>query len=184
MLKWLWLSGLVVVLDQISKIVAVALLSLYEPVALLPGVNLTLMYNTGAAFSFLSSAAGWQRWLFILLALVVSGIIVNWLRKLEREERWQAMGLALILGGAIGNVIDRIRLGQVVDFVDVYYRAEQCLPLFVPVRAAVNECHWPAFNVADAAISVGVVVLILDGIRQARRKPARPDDRIEPGESL
>lgn len=184
MLKWLWFSGLVVMLDQISKVMAVSLLSEYEPQPLLPGVNLTLMYNTGAAFSFLSSAAGWQRWLFTLLALVVSGIIVNWLRKLERHEGWQALGLALILGGAIGNVIDRIRLGHVVDFIDVYYRAEQCLPLFAPVRAAVNECHWPAFNVADAAISLGVVVLLFDAVRQARHRPARPDGKLKSGERL
>lgn len=184
MLKWLWLAALVVVLDQASKLLATSLMSLYETHDLLPGLRLTLLYNTGAAFSFLHSAGGWQRWLFTGLALLVSGVIVNWLRKLEPGEVWQAAGLALILGGAIGNVIDRIRLGHVVDFIDVYYRAEQCLPLFVPVRRAATECHWPAFNLADSAITLGVILLIVDAIRQARRKPEEPDETGKTRESM
>lgn len=167
MLKWLWLSGIVVLLDQITKYAAVARLQEYRPVPFLPMLDLTLMYNRGAAFSFLSAAGGWQRWLFTLLALVISAVIVVWLHRLHRHERLQAAGLALVLGGALGNVIDRIFLGHVVDFLDFHYRADTCLPLFVTIRTTVTECHWPAFNLADSAISIGVALLIVDSLRSA-----------------
>ena len=165
MLKWLWLSAFVILLDQASKHLASQLLELYQSAEFIPMLQFTLLHNKGAAFSFLSSAGGWQRWVFTLLALFVSGIIVAWLKRLSTQERLQAAGLALILGGAIGNVIDRITLGYVVDFIDFYYPAEQCLPLFSKVMASSAECHWPAFNIADSAIFIGVVLLIVDGIR-------------------
>ncbi|HID48146.1 MAG TPA: signal peptidase II [Chromatiales bacterium] len=167
MLKWLWLSGIVVLLDQITKYAAVARLQEYQPAPFLPLLDLTLMYNEGAAFSFLSTAGGWQRWLFTLLALVISAIIVVWLLRLQQHRKLEAAGLALVLGGALGNVIDRIFLGHVVDFLDFRYQAESCLPLFVPVRNGVTECHWPAFNLADSAISIGVALLIIDSLRSA-----------------
>ncbi|MEJ2347281.1 MAG: signal peptidase II [Gammaproteobacteria bacterium] len=148
MLKWLWLSVLVVVLDQVSKALASAHLHYHQPVDVLPMFNLTLSYNTGAAFSFLGDAGGWQRWLFVGLAVVVSVVLVLWLKRLTRREVWIASSLALIVGGAVGNVIDRVRLGYVVDFLDVYYRS----------------WHWPTFNIADSAITVGVTILILDGL--------------------
>ena len=165
MMKWLWLSAFVVLLDQVSKTLASQLLEVYQSVEFIPLLQFTLLHNKGAAFSFLSSAGGWQRWLFTLLALFVSGIIVAWLRRLPAQERLQAAGLALILGGALGNVIDRVVLGYVVDFIDFYYPAEQCLPLFSKVITSSAECHWPAFNIADSAIFIGVVLLIVDGIR-------------------
>ncbi len=170
MLKWLWLSAVVIVLDQGSKYLASQLLELYESVEFIPLLQFTLLHNKGAAFSFLSSAGGWQRWVFTLLALVVSAVIVVWLRRLSMQEKWQAAGLALILGGALGNVIDRISHGYVVDFLDFYYPAERCLPLFYQVRASVVECHWPAFNIADSAITIGVVVLIIDSLRSAMKR--------------
>lgn len=155
MLKWLWLSVVVIALDQASKAVAVATLTPGESLGVLPSFNLTLMYNTGAAFSFLSNADGWQRWLFAGIAVVVSVIIVGWLRKLHTGARWQAAALALILGGALGNLWDRLVLGHVVDFLDVYY----------------GQAHWPAFNIADSAIVVGAGMLVIEALRGHRQEP-------------
>jgi signal peptidase II len=152
MLKWLWLSVVIVTLDQISKHYAGALLQLHEPVGVMPLFNLTLMHNQGAAFSFLSSAGGWQRWFFTVLALVVSGVIVQWLRRLQSSQAGLAAALSLIVGGALGNAWDRIQLGYVVDFVDIYY----------------GTWHWPAFNIADSAITVGAVILIIEAFREGK----------------
>ncbi|MHB8473208.1 MAG: signal peptidase II [Gammaproteobacteria bacterium] len=153
-LHWLWLSALVIGLDQFSKYLAETHLSFQDPQPLLPSLNLTLMYNTGAAFSFLSDAGGWQRWLFTGLAIAVSAALVLWLKRLPATQRAVAIALAAILGGALGNVIDRIRLGHVIDFIDVYYRG----------------WHWPAFNIADSAITLGVTILIVDAVFGARRR--------------
>jgi len=154
-LCWLWLSTLVLVLDQASKLWADAALQLYQRVELLPGINLTLVYNRGAAFSLLSDAAGWQRWRFAFFALIISVVILVWLRRVVRGDRLQAGGLALVLGGAIGNVWDRLVHGHVIDFIDVHYR----------------DWHWPAFNIADSAITVGVVLLLAETLF-VRREPA------------
>lgn len=148
MLKWLWLSLLVIVLDQVSKQLAENFLLMYQPIAVLPGFNLTLSHNEGAAFSFLSTAGGWQRWFFTVLALVVSAVLIVWLKRLNRDEKWIAFALAMILGGAIGNVIDRILFGYVIDFLDVFY----------------DVYHWPTFNLADSAITLGVTILIIDSL--------------------
>ena len=147
-MKWLPLSLLVVFLDQGTKLLATHYLELNQPVPLLPVLNFTLMHNTGAAFSMLSQAGGWQRWFFIFLAVVISAVIVIWLANLPKHKRWMSCALVLILGGAIGNLIDRVLLSYVVDFIDVYYQG----------------WHWPAFNVADSAISVGAVMLVIDTI--------------------
>jgi signal peptidase II len=156
MLKWLWLTGLVLVLDLLTKSVMSHYLVLYEPVAVFPGFNLTLMHNTGAAFSFLDNASGWQRWLFAFISIAVSTGIIIWLRRLQPGQRWLAAALALILGGALGNLWDRVTLGYVVDFIQVYYR----------------DWSWPAFNVADSAISVGAAILVVDSLRADRRRHA------------
>lgn len=144
-LPWLWLSLAVIVIDQITKALVLAKLAPYESVPVLPFLNWTLVFNTGAAFSFLSEAGGWQRWAFTVLALGVSVMLVFWLRRTPRDQAWVAMPYALILAGAVGNVIDRIRFGHVVDFVDVHWQG----------------WHFPAFNVADSAISIGAAILIL-----------------------
>ena len=156
MLKWIWLTIVVVVIDQLTKYVASVSLEMYQPIAVMPMLNWTLMHNPGAAFSFLHDAGGWQRWFFSVIAIAVSIVIVLWIKKLEKHEKWQAIALALILGGAIGNVIDRVWLGYVVDFIDVYYQ----------------HWHWPAFNIADSAIFIGVAMIITDSIREylAERK--------------
>ncbi len=144
-----WLGGafIIVVLDQLTKHLAVAWLNYGDPVPILPGLNLTLVYNTGAAFSMLSDASGWQRWLFAGVAFTVSVVITLWLRQLGGRQLWLPIALTLILGGAIGNFWDRISLGYVIDFIQVYY----------------EKWTWPAFNVADSAISVGAVMLLLSG---------------------
>lgn len=152
MLKWIWLAVTVVILDQLTKYIASASLVMFKPVAVMPMFNWTLMHNTGAAFSFLADAGGWQRWFFAVIAIVVSTVIFLWIKKLQQHEKWQAIALALILGGAIGNVIDRIWLGYVVDFIQVYYQ----------------QWYWPAFNIADSAIFIGVVMIIIDTIRESR----------------
>lgn len=149
MLKWLWLSLLVLILDQASKLLVDASLQLYESIPLLPYFNLTYARNTGAAFSFLSDAGGWQRWLFAGLAVVMSGFITWWLLRLQRHETLMAMALSLVLGGAIGNLIDRVAYGYVIDFLDVYYQ----------------NWHWPAFNIADSAICIGVALMLLDSFK-------------------
>lgn len=148
MLKWLWLSVVVIVLDQITKVAAEAMLVYREPIAVLPFFNLLLSYNPGAAFSFLSDAGGWQRWFFVLLASIVSVIVSIWMHRLPATQRWTAAALALVVGGALGNVIDRLVYGHVIDFLDFY----------------VGQWHWPTFNIADSAITVGVAVLIIDGL--------------------
>jgi len=154
MLKWLAIAGLVIVLDQVTKVAAEYWLEFQEPVALIPFVNLSLSYNAGAAFSFLSDAGGWQRWFFVVLAVVVSAAVVLWLSRLDAGERLTGLALSLVLGGAIGNVIDRLAYGHVIDFIDFY----------------VGSWHWPTFNIADSGISIGVTMLILDSL--FRRKPA------------
>lgn len=159
-MKWLWLAGMVLFADQISKYYAAELLVLYQPLPLLPSLNLTLAHNTGAAFSFLSSASGWQRWFFIGLALMVSAFIITWLRRLEPTQRLLGCSLALILGGSLGNVCDRLVHGYVIDFIDVYYQ----------------QWHWPVFNIADSAISVGAVLLILETLLSRRGSQSQQDE--------
>ena len=146
MLKWLWLSVLAVVLDQGSKLLVSGSMQLYQSSPLRPSFRLTYVHNTGAAFSFLSEAGGWQRWLFAGLALVISAIITVWLTRLQKHETLLAVSLSLILGGAVGNLIDRLAYGYVVDFLDVYY----------------GTWHWPAFNIADSAITLGVVLMLVE----------------------
>lgn len=138
----------IVVLDQVTKLAAEAYLTAYRPVAVFPQLNFTLSYNTGAAFSFLHDQSGWQRWFFAGLAIAVSVGLLVWLARLGRQFGWQALALALILGGAIGNLIDRLAYGHVIDFIDVYYGA----------------WHWPAFNVADSAITVGAIIIIVESL--------------------
>lgn len=145
-MKFFWISGLVVILDQITKVIAESNLDYRIPVDVFTGLNMTLVYNKGAAFSFLSDAGGWQRWFFMALSLVISIMLVVWLRQLDQSRTYLAWGLALILGGAVGNLIDRSLYGHVIDFIDVYY----------------SSWHWPAFNIADSAITIGAGLLILD----------------------
>ena len=147
-LVWLWLSGVVIVLDLASKWLAESSLSLYQQVPLIDGLfSFTLAYNTGAAFSFLSDAGGWQRWFFIAVAVGISVMLLVWRARLNRDKWLEPVALALILGGALGNLYDRIVHGHVVDFILVHWQ---------------QEWFFPAFNIADSAITVGAAMLIVD----------------------
>jgi signal peptidase II len=136
----------IVVLDQLTKYSISQGFSLYESIQIFPGLNITYVHNTGAAFSFLSDAGGWQRWFFVSFSSIISVGLLVWMKNHPGTKVWMAVSLALIIGGAIGNLIDRVYLGYVIDFIDVYY----------------DKWHWPAFNVADSAISIGIVMLIID----------------------
>lgn len=143
------LAFLVLALDQVTKLLVLALLHTHS-VAIMPYLNFTIGYNKGAAFGFLDAASGWQRWFFIAIALVISLIIILWNRKLTKRDKWEKVALGLVLGGAWGNLLDRIRLGHVVDFIDFY----------------IGQWHWYTFNVADIAICIGAVLLAIYGLRK------------------
>ena len=149
---WLWLSLAVIGLDQATKFLATRFLELYERVEVLPILDFTLLHNTGAAFSLLAGASGWQRWFFIGLAITVSVVLVVWIWRAPRGDKLLPLALSLILGGALGNVIDRIVHGYVVDFIHLHWGA----------------AYFPAFNIADSAITVGAALLILDAFRERR----------------
>jgi signal peptidase II len=152
--RWLWLTVVVIGLDQITKLLILEHFAYGERLNLLPVLDLTLAYNTGAAWSFLAAESGWQRWLFTALAVLVSAALVVWLRRLKaRSQGLLACAVSLILAGAVGNVIDRVRLGHVIDFILVYW----------------NEHMFPIFNVADSAITIGAALLLLDAFLESRR---------------
>ena len=151
--RWLPLSAAVIAADQLAKAWIVHHFSLFERVHVLPVLDVILTYNTGAAFSFLSQASGWQRWVFVLLALGVSTALIVWMRRLNaRTHALLAAGLALIVGGALGNMIDRIMIGRVVDFIHVHW----------------GHAYFPAFNIADSAITIGAAMLLFDAWRESR----------------
>lgn len=157
--SWLWLALIIIVLDQASKWYFSATMQLGDSINLLPGFNWTLAHNYGAAFSFLHDAGGWQRWFFAGIALVVSGGILFWLRSVPANARFLACALVLVLGGALGNLYDRMMLGYVVDFVHVYY----------------GTWHFPAFNIADAGITVGAIMLIIDSLFLEKKREVAND---------
>ena len=152
MLKWVWLSVVVVFIDQLTKWMVNANFELYEKLPIIPHLNLTLTYNTGAAFGFLNDQGGWQQIFFAVLALGVSGYILYWLKQLKTKEYWTAIGLALVLGGAIGNLIDRVLQEKVTDFIDFYIDWDVFF---------LSNGHFATFNVADIAISIGAVLLVV-----------------------
>ena len=151
MLRYLWLSFGVILLDQGVKLWLSHIWRVGQGLVIILGLlNFRLVHNTGAAFSFLAGAGGWQRWLLIGVALLVVVVIVAILRRLKPGATWTAISLALILGGAVGNLIDRIRLGYVIDFIGAHW----------------GSLYWPYFNIADSAISIGAVILVLDAFRR------------------
>ncbi len=149
-LKWLWLSILFIIIDQVTKQYAVASIDLYERIAVTPFFNFTYAQNPGAAFSFLADQPGWQRWFFTAIALIASIIFIVWMAKTPKENKMLSIAFALLLSGAVGNLIDRVLFGYVIDFLDFYYKSY----------------HWPAFNVADSAIFIGAVLMILDSFKK------------------
>jgi len=154
-LRWLALSAALVGLDQYTKQLIERALQLYEARFVLPVFNIVRAHNRGAAFSMFDEASGWQRWAFSALAAVVSAALIFWLARLERRANLMAAALALILAGAVGNVIDRLRLGYVIDFLQVHWHGH----------------YFPAFNVADSAITVGAGLLLFDALLASRRSP-------------
>ena len=148
---WLWLTVLVVIVDIITKQVAESVLVYANPVELLPFLDFTLLYNKGAAFSFLADQGGWQRWFFTIIKTVVSIALIIWLVKLPRKPIVLPMALALILGGALGNLFDRVLFGHVIDFISVHW----------------NDSYFPAFNIADSAITLGAILMACDVIRES-----------------
>ena len=160
-LSWLWLSLLVLVIDQASKFYFEAKLEMFQQIVIIPDLfSWTLAYNTGAAFSFLADSSGWQRWLFALIAIVVSAVLVVWLKRLGRNDTWLAVALALVLGGALGILYDRVALGHVIDFILVHWQ---------------NRWYFPAFNIADSAITVGAIMLALDMFKSKKTEEAAHD---------
>lgn len=143
-LVWLWLAVIVIIIDRLSKVWVLHNLTFFEPVAVLPFFNLTLAYNTGAAFSFLNKASGWQNWFLGGLAICISIIIILWLARTPRRETWMNIALSLIVAGALGNVWDRMLYGYVVDFLSFHW----------------GDWHFAIFNIADAAICIGSFMLI------------------------
>ncbi|MCK5002404.1 MAG: signal peptidase II [Gammaproteobacteria bacterium] len=166
-MNWMWLTVAIAVVDQATKQFAEQSLVAHQAVAAMPNLNWNLMYNEGAAFSFLSDAGGWQRWFFIGLSSAISLFLYFWLKQTSNEKKLLSAGLALILGGAIGNLIDRALYGHVIDFIQYYYHADACLPGFSLWKLSTGSlCLWPAFNIADAAISLGAALLLIDMIKE------------------
>lgn len=145
-LRWLWVSVLVWVLDFVTKSLALKHLSLYEPLHITSFFNLTLAYNKGAAFSFLSTASGWQSWMLGGLAVFVCLYILVRLKQLAYYDRWVGIALTLVIGGALGNLYDRLAYGHVIDFLQFH----------------ISHYYWPVFNIADSAICIGAAMLVID----------------------
>jgi signal peptidase II len=165
--RWLWISLLVIAADQLSKLWIERTLELGEGFAALPVLDIVRAHNPGAAFSFLATAGGWQRWAFTIVAVVITAVLVGWLRKLAlATHALLAFGLTLIVGGAIGNVIDRFEHGYVVDFLSAHW----------------GTAYFPAFNLADAAISIGAGCVIIDAILEARRERQASKQAAAPGQ--
>lgn len=146
--KWLWITVAVILIDYLTKQWANHSLEYADPQQVLPIFDLTLLYNTGAAFSFLANQDGWQRWFFAVIAFAVSGMLLHWLSMLKPNQRWLGIALTLILGGAIGNLYDRLVYGYVIDFLHFHWQ----------------QHYFPAFNIADTAITIGAIMLIIDAI--------------------
>lgn len=156
--RWIWLAFLIVLVDQISKVIAEASLTYGQRVNVFPFFDFTLLYNPGAAFSFLANQGGWQRWFFTLVGVLAIAFIAYLMRK-HREDKRFLLALTLIMGGAAGNLIDRVLYGHVIDFLLFYW----------------EKWHYPAFNLADSAITVGAVLLILDELMRLRKTKANAD---------
>jgi len=152
-LKWLWLTLLFLILDQVTKHWVAGSMDLYQSINVLPFFNITYVHNLGAAFSFLADQGGWQRWFFTAIAFIASIVFTVWLAKTPKNQPLLAVALAFMLSGALGNLIDRFFLGYVIDFLDFY----------------VGSSHWPAFNVADSVIFIGAALMIIDSFVQDKK---------------
>ena len=154
-LRWLWITVLALVLDQVTKIYILNSFALYERLEVTFFFNITHVHNYGAAFSFLSDAGGWQRWFFTAIAIAVSALMLWWMKQAKREQLLLPISMAFILSGALGNLYDRLAYGYVVDFLDFHWAGY----------------HWPAFNVADSAIFIGAALMIWDAFKNPNNSP-------------
>ncbi|WDE08156.1 signal peptidase II [Thalassomonas viridans] len=148
-LRWIWLTLVFLVIDQVTKHWVAGTMDLYQSIKVLSFFNITYVHNPGAAFSFLADQPGWQRWFFAAIATIASVVFVVWLAKTPKENKMLGIAFALMLSGALGNLIDRVLLGYVIDFLDFY----------------IGSYRWPAFNIADSAIFVGAALMILDSFK-------------------
>lgn len=148
-LSWLWLTVLCLVVDQVTKHMVVDSMELYESIKVLSFFNITYVHNLGAAFSFLADQGGWQRWFFTAIAAIASIVFIVWLAKTPKNQKLLSIAFALLLSGALGNLIDRVLFGYVIDFLDFY----------------IGDNHWPAFNVADSMIFIGAGLMIFDSFK-------------------
>ncbi|MBE0362643.1 signal peptidase II [Pseudoalteromonas ulvae UL12] len=158
-LIWLWVTVVLLILDQVTKYVVSTQMQLYQSIELLPVFNLTYVHNYGAAFSFLSEAGGWQRWFFSIIAISISILLTYWLKKLPAKNLVLCGAYSLVLAGALGNLYDRLTYGYVIDFIHVYY----------------DTWHFPAFNIADSAICIGAGLLLLDAFRDQKSEDVKDD---------
>ncbi|WP_286266223.1 signal peptidase II [Thalassotalea atypica] len=161
-LTWLWLTVLLLILDQVTKQYVAMNLGLYERIPVTDFFNITYAQNPGAAFSFLADQTGWQRWFFTAMATVASIIFVVWLARTPKENKILSIAFALLLSGALGNLIDRVLFGYVIDFLDFYY----------------DTYHWPAFNIADSAIFVGAALMVVDSFKKDEEKVNKIQDKV------
>lgn len=152
-LRWLWLTVFIMAIDRLSKAIIVHYFGYHETLRVTSFFNITLAYNTGAAFSFLNSASGWQMWLFASVAAIVSVGLLIWLKRLRYQQQWSSIAVALILAGALGNLWDRLSYNHVIDFIQLH----------------AGNFYWPVFNVADSAICVGAFMLILESIFRKKK---------------
>lgn len=148
-LRWIWLAVVMLIADQVSKQMVVAMMDYRESIAVMPYFNLTYVHNPGAAFSFLADQGGWQRWFFTAIAFSVSIALVVWLAKTPKKDKFISIAFSLILSGAVGNLIDRFMFSYVIDFLDFY----------------IGNNHWPAFNIADSAIFIGAAMMLIESFK-------------------
>lgn len=156
-LVWLWLTLVMLIADQVTKIMISTQMKLYESIELIPVFKITYVHNYGAAFSFLTDAGGWQRWFFSIIAITISGLLIWWLKKLPASNKLLGSAYALVLAGALGNLYDRLAYGYVVDFLHVFYKT----------------WNFPVFNIADSAICVGAGLLLIDAFLEEKVKSAK-----------
>jgi len=156
-LVWLWLTLVMLIADQVTKIMISTQMKLYESIELIPVFKITYVHNYGAAFSFLTDAGGWQRWFFSIIAITISGLLIWWLKKLPASNKLLGSAYALVLAGALGNLYDRLAYGYVVDFLHVFYKT----------------WNFPVFNIADSAICVGAGLLLIDAFLEEKVKSSK-----------
>lgn len=178
-IKWLWITLLVFIVDQVTKYLAHNYIQPFETIEVMPFFNLVIRYNPGAAFSFLADAGGWQKYLLSGLAILVSIGIVVWMYKTPANNRQLSVGLAFVLAGAVGNLTDRLILGKVIDFIDWYYPASSSSCFWGFFYGSDNMCHWPSFNIADASILLGAVMLLLDSYFTSKNEKSSEDNNEE-----